>query len=215
MKPIFLVAPMPDAYDKALELIREKGYDNIEVELANMGDGVAAAARAIRAGGRDYRHPPAEPYRLCRAAFDLPVVEIHVSAYDILESVQRAGAVEGPVAVVGYNNVVDGFDLLRELLPFEIIKVELHAEDQVLDVISQHRDRGIRTYIGDANVTRITQALGCRGIVIFSQKDSIMTAMREARRIHRAAASRSRGPSRSPPSPILCTTASLRSTSGR
>ena len=43
MKPIFLVAPMPDAYDKALELIREKGYDNIEVELANMGDGVAAA----------------------------------------------------------------------------------------------------------------------------------------------------------------------------
>lgn len=114
-------------------------------------------------------------------------MEIHVSAYDILESVQRAGAVEGPVAVVGYNNVVDGFDLLRELLPFEIIKVELHAEDQVLDVISQHRDRGIRTYIGDANVTRITQALGCRGIVIFSQKDSIMTAMREARRIHRAA----------------------------
>lgn len=186
MKPIFLVAPMPDAYDKALELIREKGYDNIEVELANMGDGVAAARRAIRAGA-EIIVTRGGTYRLCRAAFDLPVVEIHVSAYDILESVQRAGAVEGPVAVVGYNNVVDGFDLLRELLPFEIIKVELHAEDQVLDVISQHRDRGIRTYIGDANVTRITQALGCRGIVIFSQKDSIMTAMREARRIHRAA----------------------------
>ena len=136
MKPIFLVAPMPDAYDKALELIREKGYDNIEVELANMGDGVAAARRAIRAGA-EIIVTRGGTYRLCRAAFDLPVVEIHVSAYDILESVQRAGAVEGPVAVVGYNNVVDGFDLLRELLPFEIIKVELHAEDQVLDVISQ------------------------------------------------------------------------------
>ena len=135
MKPIFLVAPMPDAYDKALELIREKGYDNIEVELANMGDGVAAARRAIRAGA-EIIVTHGGTYRLCRAAFDLPVVEIHVSAYDILESVQRAGAVEGPVAVVGYNNVVDGFDLLRELLPFEIIKVELHAEDQVLDVIS-------------------------------------------------------------------------------
>lgn len=199
MKPIFLVAPMPDAYDKALELIREKGYDNIEVELANMGDGVAAARRAIRAGAEIIvtrgGNLPALP-----GGLRSPVVEIHVSAYDILESVQRAGAVEGPVAVVGYNNVVDGFDLLRELLPFEIIKVELHAEDQVLDVISQHRDRGIRTYIGDANVTRITQALGCRGIVIFSQKDSIMTAMREARRDSPGPpASRSRGPSRSPP----------------
>ena len=112
MKPIFLVAPMPDAYDKALELIREKGYDNIEVELANMGDGVAAARRAIRAGA-EIIVTRGGTYRLCRAAFDLPVVEIHVSAYDIPESVQRAGAVEGPVAGVGYNNVVDGFDLLR------------------------------------------------------------------------------------------------------
>ena len=100
MKPIFLAAPMPDAYDKALELIREKGYDNIEVELANMGDGVAAARRAIRAGA-EIIVTRGGTYRLCRAAFDLPVVEIHVSAYDILESVQRAGAVEGPVAVVG------------------------------------------------------------------------------------------------------------------
>ncbi len=186
MKPIFLIAPMSDAYDKAVEVIAEKGYDNIDVELANMGDGVSAARRAIGQGAKIIV-TRGGTYQLCRAAFDLPIVEIGVTAYDILESVHRAGPIEGPVAVVGYNNVVNGFDLLRELLPFEIVKIELHAEDQVLEVIRQHRQKGIRTYIGDANVTRITEALGCRGIVIFSQKDSIMTAMREARRIHRAA----------------------------
>jgi PAS domain S-box-containing protein len=94
---------------------------------------------------------------------------------------------QGPVGVVGYNNVVYGFDILKKLLPMEIVKVELRQAEDVESAIAAYRDTGITTFIGDTNVREVSERLGSSYIQITSQKESILTAIQEARRILQSA----------------------------
>ncbi|MEG1632629.1 MAG: sigma 54-interacting transcriptional regulator [Oscillospiraceae bacterium] len=186
MKDIVVVAPTPSIYEEALRIIEEYSYDNTEVVFGSMSEGVAKAEEALRAGAQIIV-TRGGTYRMCREAFVVPVVEIKVSAYDIIETLKSSGVDTDVIGVVGYTNVVEGFDLLRDYLPCKIVKIELHSEDQIREVIFQYKKMGIQTFVGDANVIKISEALGFRGVVITSREESIRSAIREARRVWRAA----------------------------
>ena len=150
-----------------------------------MSEGVEVARQAI-AQGAELIVSRGGTYQLVKEAFPIPVVEIKVSAYDVLQSFEQVDDPNETIGVVGYSNVVDGYDLLRKLLPNPVVLVELKRESDIYAVIEDHKRRGIKTYIGDANITRIIRELNCNGIMIQSQKASIHTAIQEARRILRA-----------------------------
>lgn len=184
MKEILVLAPLEDIREKAEEIVREQGYHNVEVKLGNMSEGVEVARSAIEQGC-EILVARGGTYQLVREEFTVPAVEIKVTAYDILESFRQIGDPNETIGVVGYTNVVYGYDLLRQLIPNPMELVELKRESDVYAVIEDHKRRGIRTYIGDANITRIIRELNCNGILIQSQKASIHTAIQEARRILR------------------------------
>ncbi|WP_228725019.1 sigma 54-interacting transcriptional regulator [Caproicibacter fermentans] len=123
-------------------------------------------------------------YRMLKAEFPrVPIVEIKVSAFDILKSFEKVKDFGGTIGVVGYSNVVYGMDVLHRILNCNFIEVQLKRESDIYQVIQEHKNRGIETYIGDANIIPIVRKLNCNGILITSQKDSILSAVQEARRI--------------------------------
>lgn len=185
MKDIVLIAPTRDILAAAEKIVETKRYDNIDTVCGSMSEGVRQAVAAVEQGAK-VLVTRGGTYRLCCDAVNVPIVEIKVSAYDIIQTLKTATISDDVIGVVGYNNVVDGFDVLKELLPYRLVRIELFSEAQVEDAITQYRSLGIRTFVGDANTTRLASALGCTGIVINSQPESIYTAMREARRILRA-----------------------------
>lgn len=185
MKEIAVIAPTPDILSVTRRIVESSHYDNIDIVYGSMNEGRDAAVAAVEAGAR-VLVTRGGTYRLCCAAVNVPIVEIKVTAYDIIQTLKHADISDSVIGVVGANNVVDGFDILGELLPYDIVKIELNSEEQIPEIITAYKERGIRTYVGDANTTRITNALGCNGIVINSQPESISAALREARRIVRA-----------------------------
>lgn len=180
-----MLAPLPEMKVRAEDIVREQGYHNVDVLLGSMSQGIEVAREAI-AQGAEIIVTRGGTYRLAKEAFQVPVVEIKVTAYDIIQSFGKVNDPHETIGVVGYSNVVYGYDLLRELLPNPVVLVELKRESDVYAVISDHKRRGIKTYIGDANITRIIRELNCNGIMIQSQRESIHTAIQEARRIHSA-----------------------------
>ena len=186
MKEIVVLTPLREMKDRAEEIVREQGYHNVEVLLGSMSEGVEVARKAI-AEGAELIVSRGGTYQLVREAFSIPAVEIKVTAYDVLQSFEQVDDPNETIGVVGYSNVVDGYDLLRRLLPNPVVLVELKRESDIYAVIEDHKRRGIKTYIGDANITRIIRELNCNGIMIQSQKSSIHTAIQEARRILRVA----------------------------
>lgn len=185
MKPIVVLTPLWDMLEKARELVQEQGYHNVEVLLGSMSEGVEVARKAI-AEGAELIVSRGGTYQMVKAAFQIPVVEIKVTAYDILRSFEKVDDPGETIGVVGYSNVVYGYDLLQTLLPNPVVKVELKREKDAYSIIEENKRRGINTFIGDANITRVVRELNCTGILIQSQKDSIHTAIQEARRIFQA-----------------------------
>lgn len=185
MKDIVVLAPIKDIYDKARKLIKERNYSNVDVVLGNMGEGLVIARELVKDGVKIIV-TRGGTYKLLQDDLSIPVVEIKVSAFDVLESFDRIGDTDEVVGVAGYTNVVYGFDILKKLIPNKVVKVEITSEGEIHSIIEGYKNKGIKTYIGDANIIRIAEGLSCRGIVIHSQKESILSAMQEARRILKA-----------------------------
>lgn len=180
-----MLTPLQEMKEQAERIVASQGYHNVDVLLGSMSEGVEVARRAI-AQGAELIVSRGGTYQLVREAFQVPVVEIKVTAYDVLRSFEQVADPNETIGVVGYSNVVYGYDMLRKLLPNPVVMVELRQESDIYAVIEDHKRRGIQTYIGDSNITRIIRERSCNGILIQSGDESIHTAIQEARRILRA-----------------------------
>lgn len=185
MKDIVVLAPINDIYDKANAIVKNNNYSNVHVVLGTMKEGLELAKK-LEEEGVKIIVTRGGTYKLVRDALKIPVVEIKVSAYDIIESFDKLDNPNEKIGLVGYNNVVYGFDILKKFIPNEVVKIELKNEEDIYAVIEKNKNLGINTYIGDSNIKRIVEKLNCKGIVINSQKESILTAIQEARRINKA-----------------------------
>jgi len=116
MKDIVVLAPIKDIYDKAVQLVKERNYSNVEVVFGNMGEGLVIARELVKDGVKIIV-TRGGTYKLLQADLSIPVVEIKVSAFDVLESFDRIGDSDEVVGVAGYTNVVYGFDILKKLIP--------------------------------------------------------------------------------------------------
>lgn len=185
MKDIVVLAPIKDIYDKTNEIIKENKYSTVQAVMGNMGEGLKVAKK-LEADGAKIIVTRGGTYKLVHDALKIPVVEIKVSAYDIIESFDKLHNTGEKIGLVGYSNVVYGFDILKKFIPNEVVKIELKKEEDIYEVIEKNKNLGINTFIGDSNIKRIVEELNCKGIVINSQKESIHTAIQEARRINKA-----------------------------
>lgn len=182
MKEILVIAPTSDIYDKALALVQEHGFDDVDVILANMAEGVQAAQQACREG-TSILVSRGGTYEMLSESLEVPIVEIKVTAYDLVKSIKPLLGSEGPIGVMGYKNVVYGFDILADLLPVEIVKFEISSVDDVPQVIEEYGKRNIKVFVGDSNIEMVGHALQCEAVRISSRKTPIREAIEESRRI--------------------------------
>lgn len=185
MKEILIIAPVQEIYEKSLKIIENRGYRNIEVVQGSMGEGVKIAEKAAKRGVRIIV-TRGGTYKLIKENVNIPLVEIKVTASDLVESLEKVKDIDGTVAVVGYNNVVDGFDILRKIINTNIEKFELKQDSDIYSIVEKNVKRGIKTYIGDSNLAPIIDELNCNGVIISSTEESILNAIQEARRIRDA-----------------------------
>jgi len=182
MKDIVVIAPIENIYTTALDIVRHQDYDNVEVVMGSMSEGVTMAKWVVEQGAKIIV-TRGGTYQLVKEAFRIPAVEIKVDAYDIVETYSKIPDHVDKIAVVGYDNVVYGFDVIKDLINKEIKIIELQNEQETHEIILAHMHGGIFNYIGDANIVKVVKKLGCNGWVIQSRRDTIHTAIKEANQI--------------------------------
>ena len=182
MKDIVVLAPIQDVFDKTAEIISEQGYSNVDVVLGTMSKGLEIAKK-LEKEGVQIIVARGGTYKLVKSQLKIPVVEIKVSAYDIVNSFDQIKDPDEVIGLVGYSNVVFGFNVLKKIIPNEVQMILLNSESEIPDIIEEYKGKGIRTFVGDSNAAKVVQGLHCRGIMISSQKESIQVAIQEARRI--------------------------------
>ena len=119
---------------------------------------------------------------LLEQLLDIPVVHIQVSLTDILRAVRTAGAMtaEQKIGVAGFPNMIYGCAELSELLPLEVVEIEVHGARDAEEKLRAGAVEGVDMIVGDAVSARIARKCGVRATAIDSGRQAIYQALSEA-----------------------------------
>ncbi|AOT69588.1 sigma 54-interacting transcriptional regulator [Geosporobacter ferrireducens] len=182
-KDIVIISPFETLHEMAMRIVKERGYDNIGVVAGDLSQGVIAAKQAVFNGANVLVSRGGTYSRICEAV-DVPVVEIQLTAFDVFNSFKNIRHIDQPIAIIGYQNVIQGYDIIEDLLiNQDIIKLTLDDSHSVEKQICQFIDRGIKIFVGDSIVNSVARKHGCISYLIESGEEAIVNAIEEALRV--------------------------------
>ncbi len=182
-KDIVLISPFETLHEMAIRLVNEHNYEDIGVVSGDLSQGVIAAHEAVSKGAKILISRGGTYSKICEAV-DVPVVEIKLTAFDVFNSFKCILHINQPIAIIGYQNVIQGYDIIEELLVgLDIIKLTLDDSQSVEKQICQCMDSGIKVFVGDSIVNSIAMKHNCVSYLIESGEEAISNAMEEAIRV--------------------------------
>lgn len=184
---ITIIAPFPDLQRTAEKVAKERADewpDGIDVVLGDLAAGVTAARQAMDRG-TEVIVSRGGTARLIADRVETPVVEIQVTAFDILRALSQVGGSSGTVGVVGFRNVVYGCEDIGRHLGMTLREITLENEAEGKEKIAAAFREGIRVMIGDAISVKLAVSFGMEGFLIQSGKEAIYRAIKEAELVAR------------------------------
>jgi len=187
VKDIVLVSPFATLHETAKRIVEERGYaDIVDVVSGDLCQGDMTALQSLIKGANVIISRGGTYSRIC-AVVDVPVVEIKLTAFDVLNSLKKIHNVHESIAIIGYQNVIQGYDIIEDFITDrKIIKIALNSTLSVEEQIRQCIDQGIRIFVGDSIVNRIANEHGYESYMIESGEEAIINAVEEAIRVLRA-----------------------------
>ncbi|AYO31085.1 PAS domain S-box protein [Biomaibacter acetigenes] len=181
MNNILLIAPYEELEKTAKEVVMEHGLQ-VDVIQGNLSDGSNIAKRAEEKGV-EVIISRGGTYQSIKNVVNIPVIEIQVSAFDILRALKDLLDYRGPIGIVGYENVVFGIDTLIDVLGLDLIRVIFKNEEEAPRQVYEVASKGVREFVGDTIGIKTVKSMGFRGRLIESGKEAVLSAIYEARRV--------------------------------
>lgn len=180
MEKIKILAIAP--YEGLKDLINDVAQDmqNIEVHalVADMLEGVEAA-KAMQYKGYDAIMSRAGTAELIREITELPVVDIKLSAIDMMRSIKLAQNYSGKFAIVGYKSITETANMICELLQYD---VEIKTISDISDIdasLLALKDQGISLIVGDVITSTHAKVIGLNTILVTSGRKNVINAFDE------------------------------------
>lgn len=113
-------------------------------------------------------------------ALEVPVVQIAVSAFDLIRAIAQAKFFGSNIGVVGYRNVIYGCKSLESVLGIFIQEIQVEQPEQVDEAITTAITKGVQVIVGDAVTVRCSKEKGLPALLVNSGREAIGIALREA-----------------------------------
>ncbi|MEI7611630.1 MAG: sigma 54-interacting transcriptional regulator [Betaproteobacteria bacterium] len=188
MKEIVVVAPFDSMTEVTRSVVAENGYSNVDLLEGNLWDGVESAKRAV-SGGAKVIISRGGTFELIKAELDIPVVEVKVTAFDLIDSfktVKQFGENE-LIGVVGYRNVIAGANLIADVMGLQTLCFEITRQSDIAVEVERMIKQGVRTFLGDGNVAGAVAKHHCHSVLVKSGKQAMEHAIQHAKGILYAA----------------------------
>lgn len=173
-----IIATYPGLKMDVESVVKELGI-NVLIFEGDVEEGVRAARQAVAAGA-EVIISRGGTARLIRESIPIPVVDIEVSAYDIIRCLTEISGLSGGVGIVGFNNIVYGSENLGPLLGLDVKEIILESMDEVPLKIEEAAKEGVALIIGDVISVSYAKRLGLQARLITSGKEAIVKAIYQA-----------------------------------
>ena len=184
MKEIVVVTPFSSMAEVTRRVIAENGYVNVDLLEAEPGNVLQRARQAVD-GGAKVIVSRGGFYELIRSEFDIPAVEVKVTAFDLIDAFSKArdGGCAEPVGVVGFGNVIYGADIIARVMNLPAVCCEITKNSDVVAEVERLLGLGIRTFVGDNNAKMAASRANCRAYLVHSGSQAMQIAIQQAKDI--------------------------------
>ncbi|WP_035402958.1 MULTISPECIES: sigma-54-dependent transcriptional regulator [Bacillus] len=175
---ILFIAPY-QAMSYLIEQCRVEAGVDVDVKVANLEEAVPIASQAERDGYHVIISRGGTAKKIERYT-NLPVIDVHISGYDMLRVLTLANDFPGKKAIVGFSNITLGAKTITDILE---IPTEVYTVDQAEEVdmlVPQLKEQGFRVIMGDVVTVNVADHHGLEGILIQSGKEAIFDAFQRA-----------------------------------
>lgn len=178
VNPVVLIAPYRGMADLAREVCRDFGRP-VLIEEGDLQTGLKRAREQVGQGS-EVLISRGGTARLLKAHLQAPVVEVKVTAYDMLEALQKLSPQARKIGVIGFENVILGANKLGKLLNLDILVLTIQEEGDVTARLEEAKAAQVDAIIGDNVVVSQAEPLGLSSVLIESGYEAILNSFDEA-----------------------------------
>lgn len=119
-----------------------------------------------------------------RKEFNIPVVEIQVTVFDIIKALNQAKRFGNKIGIVGFSNVIYGASSLSSIIDSEIVEIKINSIEECPTAVQEAINLGVDTIVGDRIAVETASSFGLKGELIATNSyEGIINAYYEAVRI--------------------------------
>lgn len=176
--PVALIAPYSEMAELARVICKEFEKP-IEIEVGDLQEGLKKG-KLLFEKGVEVIISRGGTAKLLKEHLNIPIVEIKVTAYDILGALQKIQNRNKKIGIVGFENVIYGSEKLGDLLDLNLTVLPIRREDEVPIILEEACKNKIEMIIGDKIVVSQALKLGQQSILIESGRESLLQSFLEA-----------------------------------
>ncbi|MGG4397376.1 PrpR N-terminal domain-containing protein [Paenibacillus thiaminolyticus] len=183
IKALF-IAPYPAMTPLIEECRNEERELDIRVEVGNLQEAVPLAREAERQGC-DIIISRGGTAKLIEPEIGIPVIDVHVSGYDMLRVLTLTNDFPGKKAIVGFANITLGAKAIADVLDIEVEVCTVEKAGEVDSILAELKRNGYELIIGDVVTVEAAAKHEQKGILIQSGREAIFEAFHKAKSIYR------------------------------
>lgn len=152
----------------------------ITVVVGDLENGLLQAQKAMSEANYDVLISRGGTAELLRKHINLPILEISITANDILHAVKLAEEYNGKSAFVGFAAITKTASLLCQLLNFDMPVYTVHDSSQVDGILENLSQEGYNLVLCDVLASSKAARLGLTPVLIASTQESVNNIVHEA-----------------------------------
>lgn len=180
---IILVSPDEKLAAKAIQIINELD-EKINVYQGSLSEGLKHARREVK-NGANIVISRGGTGSLIKRNLKIPVVNIEISSYDIINSIYKAVSYSKEIGIIGFPDFAATYkeviEIMEETFSARIIIATIKSEREADKAFRELYQLGARVFIGGKMIFDSAKELGCRVIPIVSGREAIIEAIRQAK----------------------------------
>lgn len=183
MKPILIIAPHRRVEQIAQKVLED--YSDVDVVMGLLDRAIEISKNAEKQGVEIIISRGGTANIIKKTVSSIPVVEIPVSPYDLLNAVNSAKKYGNNIIVIGFQNVIEGVELLGPILDLNMKTHQIHDAEDGEKYIQKLINSGekIDAILGGTVAETLSKKYNIPTVLLESSSNAIDASIKEARRL--------------------------------
>ncbi|MGI6030038.1 MAG: PrpR N-terminal domain-containing protein [Eubacteriales bacterium] len=170
--------------EQAREIAQERDDIEVDVKEANHLN-MDRLNEEISKNGYHVLIGRGEATEVLRSQLDIPVIDITVSAYDVMKVLKTVQDYSGKIAIVNHRSLMGDIPVICQLMHCKADVFSVKSANDAVALMENLREQQYSLVIGGYTMVMVAKRFGINGIILPSGRTSVQQALDRAVYMHR------------------------------